>query len=56
MEIKAMNDHLENVGFLLDFLENNNKTEMDILYFELPRQVYTRSDYFSTPDDIGFHS
>jgi len=54
MEIVPVNDFLEDVYVILDFSDNGDETERDFIDFALPRQMCTRSDYFSTLDEIGF--
>lgn len=54
MEIEAVNNFIEEVYIMLDFLDNDDEIETDFINFGLPRQIYTRSDYFSAFDEIGF--
>lgn len=54
MEIVPVNDFLEDVYVILDLLDNDDEIERNFIDFGLPRQMYTRSDYFSTLDEIGF--
>jgi len=39
---------------LLIFLDDDDEIERDFISFGLPRQIYTRSNYFLTLDEIGF--
>lgn len=39
---------------IINFLNNDDETELHFINFGLPRQIYMRTDFFSTLDDVGF--
>lgn len=44
---------MEDVFDLLDVI-NNDDVVLEFIYYGLPRQIYERSDYINSLDEVGF--